>query len=323
MSDSASPPIDRPASPLIRRLAWSSLAFTVLVILGGAVVRATDSGAGCGESWPRCDGQLIPVSPEGATVIEFTHRMMTAALGIALIGLVMAVYRHYAKGARVRTMLNWALGFFFGEVIIGAVLVLFGWVEDDASVGRVIAVNVHLVNTFLLLGALALTAHFASGRPPVRLDRRRTRDRLVLVGVITLLVVGASGALNALSDTLFPADSLIDGIRDEFGPTAPFLLRLRTLHPAIAIAGAGLLFILTRSPSLQVAGPARRHVAIIQGVLGFQIVLGLLNVALLTPLEIQVAHLLVADVLWIVWVLFGAEVVGERTVEAAAAVDTS
>lgn len=295
----------------------------MLVILGGAVVRATDSGAGCGESWPRCDGQLIPVSPEGATVIEFTHRMMTAALGIALIGLVVMVYRHYARGARVRTMLNWSLGFFFGEVIIGAVLVLFGWVEDDTSVGRVIAVNVHLVNTFLLLGALALTAHFASGRPPARINRERTWDRLVVVGVITLLVVGASGALNALSDTLFPADSLLDGIRDEFGPTAPFLLRLRTLHPAIAIGGAGLLFILTRSPSLQAAGPARRYAAVIQGVLGFQVILGLLNVALLTPLEIQVAHLLVADVLWIVWVLFGAEIVGERTVRTAASVDSS
>ncbi len=310
----ASPPPETTPSRAVPRLAWASLAFTVAVILGGAVVRATDSGAGCGESWPRCDGQLIPVSPQGATVIEFTHRMMTAALGFALIALVVLVLRHYPRGHRVRRALAWTIGFFVGEVIIGALLVVFGWVEDDASIGRVIAVTVHLVNTFLLLGAMTLTAHLASGRPPVEPDWRRTRDRLLLVGVITLLVVGASGALNALSDTLFPADSLLDGIRAEFGPTAPFLLRLRTVHPLIAVAGSGVIFMLTRAPSLGGSPRVNRLSVSIQALLGAQVVIGLLNVALLTPVETQVVHLLAADVLWILWVLLAAEVIGVRSV---------
>ncbi len=315
MDASTAPTSDAP-SRAVRIVAWSSLVLTVLVILGGAVVRATDSGAGCGESWPRCDGHLIPVSPEGATVIEFTHRMMTGALGIALVALVILVVRNYTRGSQVRTMMWWSVGFFFGEVVIGAVLVLFGWVEDDASIGRVIAVNLHLINTFLLLGAMALTAHLASGGAPIRVNLRRSRDRLVIAGVVTLLVVGASGALNALADTLYPAGSVIEGIRAEFGSTAPFLVRLRTIHPVIAIGGAGIIFMLTRAPSLADQGRSAGLALAIQGLLGVQLIMGLLNVALLTPVETQVLHLLIADVLWILWVLFGAEVVGVRTTKA-------
>lgn len=311
-------PMDTPSPPapsndrLVGGLSWAALFFTVAVILGGAVVRATDSGAGCGESWPRCEGQLIPVSPEGATVIEFTHRTMTAVLGVVLIALVVLVLRRFPKGHRVRTALWWSIGLFFAEVIIGAVLVLFGWVEDDASIGRVIAVNVHLVITFLLLGSMTLLAHFASGGQPVRFDGTRTRDRLLLVGAVTLLIIGASGALNALSDTLFPAGSVIEGIRDEFGPTAPFLLRVRTIHPVIAIAGGGILFMLARAPSLAATGRAGRLSTAVQVLIGVQFLIGLLNVALLTPVETQVIHLLMADALWILWVLFGAELLGSQ-----------
>lgn len=295
----------------VRRLAWASLFFTVAVILGGSVVRATDSGAGCGESWPRCEGHLLHFSAEGATLVEFTHRAMTASLGVALALLVVLILRRYPKGHSVRRTFGWALGFFFGEVIIGAVLVVFGWVED-ASVGRVIAVSVHLVNTFLLLGALALTAHFASGGGPIEFDRTRRRDQAVVAGVVTLLVIGASGALNALGDTLFPADTVLEGIRAEFGATAPFLLRLRTVHPLVAIVGGGIIFMLARSPVLEASGRAARLALWAQALVGVQFVMGLVNIALLTPVETQVLHLALADALWLVWVLFGAEMLRVR-----------
>lgn len=307
------------SSPIIPRLAWASLAFTVAVILGGAVVRATDSGAGCGESWPRCDGQIIPISPQGATLIEFTHRMMTAALAVALVALVIAVRRRHPAGHPVRRALRWTLAFFIGEVIIGAVLVLFGWVEDDESVGRIVAVSLHLVNTFLLLGAMALTAHLASGRPSIRFDWSRRRDRLLVAGVVTLLIVGATGALNALADTLYPAGSVIEGIRDEFGATAPFLLRIRTVHPLVAIAGGGVLFMLVRAPSLAGTGRVARYGLAVQVLLGAQVVIGLVNIALLTPVETQVVHLLAADALWIAWILLAAETLGSRSAAVAGA----
>jgi len=263
------------------------------------VVRATDSGAGCGDSWPRCEGHIIPVSASGATLVEFTHRAMTFILGVLLIAMVVIVFRRYAKGEPVRRALGWSVGFFFGEVLIGAALVLFGWVEDDASVARVVAVSVHLVNTFLLLGALTLTAHLASGGRAPDLSADRTRTRSVLTGVVALLIVGASGALNALADTLG------DG-------AAPWLLyELRVFHPLIAIAGGGLLLMLTQTRMFAGGGPSEGTAArlrrSVQVTIAVQFAAGFLNIALLTPVETQVLHLLLADVLWILWVRLGAE----------------
>ena len=329
-TDAPAAPADATPDTLTRRLAWATLGFTVAVILGGAVVRATDSGAGCGESWPRCDGHLIPVSPGGATIIEFSHRLMSAALGVALISLGIAIVRRhlrinsttgfaetvrttasmavlpsrYASKSSLERAFGWAVVFFFGEVIIGAVLVLFGWVGEDASVGRVVAVSLHLVNTFLLLGALTLVVYFAGNRDRL-LEHNTTVRRVVLAGIVVMLVVGASGALNALSDTLFPADSLLEGIRYEFGATAPLLVQLRILHPVIAIVGGGTIFLLAQSPALAAERTVRLR-RTVMAIIGVQIVVGLVNVALLTPLETQVLHLLLADTLWIAWVWLGA-----------------
>ena len=149
-------------SPRFVRLAWFSLVVTALVISTGALVRATESGAGCGESWPRCDGALIPVSTDAETVIEFAHRMAALASSVAVAWLVIWALRAVGRHHRVGRAALATAGFFAGEVVIGAFLVVFGWVDQDSSVGRLIVVPLHLVNTFLLLGAMALVAWWAS-----------------------------------------------------------------------------------------------------------------------------------------------------------------
>jgi hypothetical protein len=136
----------------------------------------------------------------------------------------------------------------------------------------------------------------------------------VVAGVITLLVVGTTGALNALADTLYPAGSLVDGIRDELAPAAPFLVRLRTLHPLVAIAGGGALFLFTRLPAMESPGTAGRLAGVVQVVIGAQFLMGMVNVALLTPVETQVLHLLLADALWVLWILYGAALLGSRRI---------
>lgn len=286
--------------PLVRWLAAGTLLFTVLVVLGGSVVRATESGAGCGEQWPRCDGHILPWSAEGATLVELTHRAMTGVLGVLMLGLVAAVLARTRPGAPIRRSMAWAAGFFAAEVLIGASLVVFGWVGDDASVGRMAAVTVHLVNTFLLLGALTLVAWLAAGQPPPRVDTRRATDRLVLLGAGVLLVVAASGALNALADTLFPADE----------PTSGHVLAdLRVLHPLVAVAGGLAVWLIARAPALDAGDGAARWRRAVGAVIVSQFALGVLNIALLTPVETQVLHLLLADTLWVVWIAFGARVV--------------
>src|SRR6478672_13461763 len=91
-----------PADRRFRRFAWAVLAYNVLVILWGALVRASGSGAGCGNHWPLCNGQVIPVSPSLHTVIEFTHRMMTGGSAFVVLALLVWTFRGTVKGAAAR-----------------------------------------------------------------------------------------------------------------------------------------------------------------------------------------------------------------------------
>lgn len=273
---------------------------TVGVIVGGSLVRATGSGDGCGDSWPRCAGSLFPLDGGVETTIEFAHRAATAVLGIALAAFVVFAWRATSSGHPLRKALAWVGGFFLGEVLIGAVLVLAGWVDTDASIGRIVVVPLHLINTFFLLAAVALVVHVANGGAWPRYDNERRSHRLGLAILGLLLLVAATGALNALADTLFPPDSLLEGIRDEFGPAAPFLVRLRVLHPMVAVGGAIAAAMLLYNPGFDRTGRVRGLANLAAGVIAVEAVIGIVNVALLTPVEVQLLHLLVADILWIV-----------------------
>lgn len=286
-----------------RLLAWASLWFTVVVVLGGAVVRASGSGDGCGETWPRCEGSLIPLGGGAETAIEFAHRSLTLVLGVVLVWFGWVTWRRVESGHPVRRWTMWAAIFFAGEVAIGAVLVVFGWVDTDQSLGRLVAVPIHLVNTFLLLAALAGAA-FHAGRPApdVRWPDRRSRGYLAAALGI-LLVVAAMGALNALADTLHEADSLAEGVAADFDPDSPLLVQLRIYHPMVAIIGGLALVWLMRHPLVDTENRAGRLRALITGVVFLQFAIGIVNVVLLTPIELQVVHLLTADVLWIASVL--------------------
>ena len=294
---------------------WALLWLTVGVIGGGSLVRATGSGDGCGESWPRCEGSLFPLGGGTETSIEFAHRFATVMLAVALLALLIAARGSGETGRRVWRGLRWAGAFFIGEVIIGAVLVLAGWVDQDASIGRTIVVPLHLVNTFLLLGAVVLVVHVAHGGRWPRLDVRRLSNRIGLVVLGTMLLIGVTGGLNALADSLFPADTLLEGIKAEFGSAAPFLVRVRTIHPVVAIAGGLIIVLALRSPSFDPAGLVRRQADAAALLVGIEAAIGILNVALLTPVEIQLVHLLVADLLWIVAALAVIRVVAATTVE--------
>jgi heme A synthase len=293
------PALDPPRRGL-RNLAWFVLVFTVVVVISGDIVQATESGAGCGETWPRCDGALIPGIGDQATAIEFTHRALTAALGIAFVALLVAAWRH-GRSHRVWRASLWATGFLVIEIVFGALLVVFGWVEDDASLGRVIADGVHLVNTFLLVGAVAVVVHYASGGRAFSLDLSRLRGRLIAAGGLVLIAVGITGAINSLADTLYFADT-VDVDETEI---ASILISIRGIHPAVAIGGGLAIFAIVRYLTVDATGAERRLGWFVQGVVWAQFVFGLLNIALLTPMEVQVVHLLTAEALWIGYVFLG------------------
>jgi heme A synthase len=279
------------------------LAFNVAVILWGAWVRLSGSGAGCGSHWPLCDGEVIPNAPSVEKAIEFTHRATSGLALLAVAALALAARRASGRGSPVRRYAVWALGFVLVEALLGAGLVLFELVGDDDSTARAVVMPLHLVNTFLLLGALALTARTAGGAAPPRLAGNARAAAPWLATLALLALSGATGAVAALGDTLFPASSLAAALEHDFSPAAHALIRFRAAHPAVAIAAAAsLVWLVWRAPETQ-PGHAWRRAA---GVLALaQLVLGVVNVALLAPAALQLAHLLLADLVWIAAVVSG------------------
>ena len=305
-------------NPKLARYAWSVLAWNVLVILWGAYVRATGSGAGCGAHWPLCNGEVVPRAPSAEMLIEFLHRLTSGLALVAVVVLAVRVWRTVAAGHPARRAAVASLVFIVVEALLGAGLVLFRLVAEDESLARAMVMPLHLANTLVLLLCLTLTAHFLSGGAPVAISGR-TRTFGVLVALLVLMIgVGKTGAIAALGDTLYPSTSFLDGLKADFAPTSTLLLRLRILHPALGVA-AGVMLVFGAAAVPLPAGDrrgrlARRSVVVLAA---GQVVLGFVNVWLLAPVWMQLAHLLVADLLWIALVVLAASALAKPVAAAA------
>jgi heme A synthase len=322
--------------------AWSVLGYNLLVILWGAYVRATGSGAGCGDHWPLCNGQVFPRSSQAEMLVEFTHRVTSGIALLAVVGLLIWALRSYPGrymvllGALLSVvgLLVWALHayrrghvvlfgalmamlFMISEALVGAGLVLFKLVAGNESAYRAVAIVVHLVNTFLLLAALALTAWWASGGARPRWRGQGLLGWALAAGLLGVLVVGAAGAITALGDTLFPARSLAEGLQQDFSPTAHFLLQLRVVHPIAAIAtGVYVTALAWAIRRHRPEGTAAVFAWALTGLFVIQLLAGALNVALLAPVWMQLIHLLLADLVWISFVLLAASALAQPALDA-------
>jgi heme A synthase len=295
------------------KLAWFTLGWTALDILWGAFVRATGSGAGCGNHWPTCNGAVIPTPGNVATIIEFTHRMLSGAAMVLILVLLIWGWRKYPRGNPVRLGVTASAAFILLEAALGAGLVLLDLVAANSSALRAGAVAVHLLNTFFLLACLALTAWWASGGKRLSLRNQGRLPLLFGIGLAGVAVLAMAGAVTALGDTLFPAQTLAQGLAQDADANASFLVRLRVIHPVIAILVSlftlGLVRYLTRRK--RDAAVRRLSLALV-GLVVIQLLAGAANVLLLAPTWMQILHLLLADGVWISYVLLLAAVMPER-----------
>jgi heme A synthase len=289
------------------KFAWLVLAYTLLVVLWGAYVRATGAGAGCGSHWPLCNGQVIPRPERIETLIEFSHRLSSGLLGILLVGLLVWAWRAYPAGHLVRRGAVLSFVFVLIEGALGAGLVLFELVAGNESLARAVSGALHLVNTFLLVAMMTLTAWWATGGERLRWRNQGAVLPLLAVGGVLVLLLGASGAITALGDTLFPVATLAEGIRQDFAETVHFLVRLRVWHPVIAVGSSVYLIWLggmlrEKRPFFPIPQLSR----LLTGLIVTQMLAGTVNVLLLAPVWMQLVHLLLADSLWVVFVLLAA-----------------
>jgi cytochrome c oxidase assembly protein subunit 15 len=297
-----------PSAPL-RRFAWGVLAYFIAVILWGTLVRATGSGAGCGNHWPLCNGTVLQHSARVDTLIEFTHRVTSGISLFSVIGLLIWTYRGTVRGHLARAAALASVVFTLLEAVLGALLVKLGYTAQSQSPMRPAFLALHLANTLLLLAALTLTAHLLSrDKAYMRKSVRIASPFGAVVAVIVVMSVGVTGSLAALGDTLFPVSSLSQAIAQDFSAKAEWLVRWRWMHPAVAIfASIFVIWLLVRARAGN-AWDNRRLSALVLSLLAVVYILGVLDVVLLAPLWVQVAHLLAADSLWASLVVLTARV---------------
>jgi len=286
------------------RAAWAVLAYNVFVVLWGALVRATGSGAGCGGHWPLCNGDVVPNLQTAATIIEYTHRLMSGVAIVAVCGMWLWSRRVFPRGHRTRWWAGLAAVLLAIEALLGAGLVLFDYVAHNASVGRGFYLAAHLANTELLLAALTMTAWTATRGQALL---RASVPGVVQAALPLTVALSMTGAVAALGDTLFPASSFAAGLAQEFAPATHLLLRLRIAHPPLAVLlGFFLLYAASSAVRARPSKAVKRLAVAVAALVLAQLAGGALNVALAAPVWMQIVHLLLANLLWIALVLLTA-----------------
>lgn len=291
-------PVTAQAPRGLRIYAWIVTVYTILVIVWGGAVTATGSGNGCGDHWPLCDGQVILTHPHMKMMIEYAHRLSSGAALFAIFALLFWTWRATRRRHIARIFSVAAAILILNEALLGAGLVLLRLTTGGVTLERVLYFALHFTNTFLLLAAVAGTAHFLSRRTGfMRGEIRFQSLRFGLPGLIALLVVAVSGSVAELGDMIYPSSNLRAAIMADFSSHGSLLVRLRWLHPAFALlAGIFLLWLVfgaLQKPALRGFGMA------VIALLGLQYTLGITDVLLLAPTWIQLTHLFVADLLWV------------------------
>lgn len=270
------------------------LFLSIVSILAGAFVRATGSGDGCGATWPTCKGRIIPALTDTSELIEFSHRSVSGLLLVVTL-IIFSKTRRFQKGSLVKVVTNYLTFFVIFEAIIGAIIVLFEWVGLNSSLPRIVAVPIHLVNTFGLLGCYAILYKIVEDDlKEIKLIFNRN---FILISFLFLLS-GATGSITALADVLFPSASFIEGFLEDFDKTSEALTRLRILHPIISSALSVVLYIY----STRINKKYGVNVKLLKTFVIVAVLLGVFNVISNIVLPLSILHLAIADFLWISYI---------------------
>tara|TARA_Y200000002_G_scaffold42123_1_gene30601 strand:- start:1500 stop:2390 length:891 start_codon:yes stop_codon:yes gene_type:complete len=270
------------------------LFLSIVSILAGAFVRATGSGDGCGATWPTCKGRIIPALTDTSELIEFSHRSVSGLLLVVTL-IIFSKTRKFQKGSLVKSVTNYLTFFVIFEAIIGAIIVLFEWVGLNSSLPRIVAVPIHLVNTFGLLGCYAILYKIVED--DLKEIKSIFNKNFILISLLFLLS-GATGSITALADVLFPSASFIEGFLEDFDKTSEALTRLRILHPIISSALSVVLYVY----STRINKKYGVNVKLLKTFVIVAVLLGVFNVISNIVLPLSILHLAIADFLWISYI---------------------
>lgn len=251
----------------------------MLVILWGAWVRISHSGDGCGDHWPLCGGDYLPDFSQKKTWVEYTHRIMSGLYGLIVIYIFASFRRH--SSALVKKLNLFLLLLMLSEAILGAILVKGHLVTINDSVLRLFVMSLHQFNSFMLTGVTFLFYTVISRQ----LNKISFYNPLLL---LLFVVLPITGAIAALSTTLFPSISLWQGILQDLSSETHLFIKLRIIHPLMACIIAGGFIIWCYSKNLNRLA--------IEFLIAFSI--GVVTLLTLSPFYLKLAHLLIAHILW-------------------------
>lgn len=294
-----------------KKFAFGLLVYTLLVILWGAWVRISHSGDGCGDTWPLCHGQLIPEAQRGKTWVEYAHRLMSGVYGFVVIYFWWTARKlyptskdhplHFARKAALATLI-----FMITEALLGAKLVLFKLVTTNDTPYRAFVMALHQMNSFMLTGAVALT--YAAATWHAELPAASAQDRKYKLLPWIIVILGITGAWASLSNSLFPTENLFDGFLADFSTESHFLVRLRGLHPVLAVLGAGsLAFFFWMKAQVSENSLLQKKSLQMSLLLMGGILFGMATLLLHAPVWMKITHLALAHTIWVVllqWVFF-------------------
>ncbi len=276
------------------------LLYTVIVILWGAWVRISHSGDGCGDTWPLCDGKLIPEAEQGKTWVEYTHRLMSGIYGLIVFYFWWVCKKTFPQGSLARKAALWTLIFTISEALLGAKLVIFGLVASNDTPFRAFVMALHQVNSLLLSGSITvawlgcqttIAEHYFMKTP-----FKQARRYLYL-----LILIAITGAWASLSTTRSRSESLLSGLMNDFSKDAHYLVRLRILHPLIAITIGGLFISIFWKSALNPQHSPRFRQHSQQTALIFLVALGFgaSTLLALSPVWMKIIHLTLVHVVWV------------------------
>ncbi|HET9464336.1 MAG TPA: heme o synthase [Gemmatimonadales bacterium] len=290
---------------LLRRLAWTGAGLAFGLIVLGGVVRITGSGMGCGDHWPRCNGEWFPPL-DLPTLIEIGHRWAAALVSILVFAIAAVAWTRHRGNRRLRNPATLVLVLLVAQVLLGAVtvkLALPPWVVITHLANAMFLLAAIIV-TALRAGAPATTGMAAQGALP---DSRAERapaphpgHPLVLGTAVLGLVVILFGAQVAN----FHAGLLCLGFPLCSGavlPPASALAFLPWAHRALAFGFLGLVVVLAIRLSRR-SDPAsrslRRSVAVVVALTVLQVGIAAAMVLELLPPTLRAMHLLVGTLVW-------------------------
>jgi len=290
------------------KLSWKVLLiYTFFVIIWGAFVRASGSGDGCGAHWPSCEGDFLLQAPDAKKMIEYTHRASSGLYGIFVF--ILSIWTMLSKKTS-RTVKIFSAGVLFftiAESLIGAKLVLSGLVGSNTSFARAVVMVIHLTNTLILVACNAGVIFFLDQKTKFA-EREKIKTAMKAYGPVLLLffLTGASGALAALGDTLYPSENLLAGFAMDIDPASPLIIKLRSLHPVFAFSLVGLILWFT--------DPGKYMGMVLIGLSISTLIVGLINLVLLAPIYMQLLHLGMVMMFWVVCLMY---VFGETSLKKA------